>query len=79
MNFSGRFFLALLLSLPVAILAADDPQPTSSSQTEDADAAVEETVTVEDVWSKDPNQDDEVFVPSETVSADASIAFPADI
>ncbi len=79
MHVSAIFFLVLLLSSPMAILAADDPQPPASGQTEDADAAVAEIVTEEDVWSEDSNQDDEEFVPSETVSADASIAFPADI
>jgi len=79
MHVSAIFFLVLLLSSPPAILAADDPQPPASGQTEDADAAGVEVVTEEDVWSEDSNQDDEEFVPSETVSADASIAFPADI
>jgi hypothetical protein len=32
-----------------------------------------------DVWEDTGNEDEDVFIPSESISADSSIAFPSDI
>jgi len=54
-------------------------EPETADETDEA-AAEEEEVELPDidVWSTD-DQDDDVFIPTESISADASIAFPVDI
>ena len=79
MHLPATFFLLLLLSLPLMAQAVDDPQPPVANPSENAEIIAEETVTEEEVWSGDADEEDEIFIPSESVSADASIAFPADI
>ena len=50
----------------------------SPVETEAEEAADEELPEI-DVWAEDADADDHVFIPTESISADSSIAFPADI
>jgi hypothetical protein len=81
--------LAPLVGAPVLAQAPPEQEPVSAAESEaveEAEEAAEETVAEEeepdlpdiDVWSEE-DQDDDVFVPTESISADASIAFPVDI
>jgi len=78
-------WLWLLLAWPVAGFAEDEETPPSTppaaASEEEAEAEPEsgEPVSGEDVWARDQAEEEEIFVPSETVSADSAIAFPADI
>ncbi|MGI9264108.1 MAG: hypothetical protein ACR2QU_04210 [Gammaproteobacteria bacterium] len=89
-----RFFLILSLAcqgLAFAQTPAEQEEAVAQETTvesagpeavEEADdeAAEEEEVALPDidVWSEE-DQDDDVFIPTESISADASIAFPVDI
>lgn len=44
-----------------------------------AEEAADEELPEIDVWAEDADADDDVFIPTESISADSSIAFPADI
>lgn len=75
--------LWLLLAAPAVGIAQDEDAPPAAAdngeqQTEDKIEAPE-PVSGEDVWAVGADDEEEVFVPSETVSADSAIAFPADI
>ncbi|MGB5622109.1 MAG: hypothetical protein WBN65_06415 [Gammaproteobacteria bacterium] len=76
-------FLWLMLAVPAAGIAQDEEAtPAVAGQTEpksDDKQPADEMVSGEDVWSGEPEDEKDVFVPSETVSADSAIAFPADI
>jgi len=88
------FFLVLFLAGHGLVLAQTpvEPDETAAQETvveaaepetaDETDEAVAEEEEVElpdiDVWSTD-DQDDDVFIPTESISADASIAFPVDI
>lgn len=50
------------------------PQPTADSPKSD-----KEQLPDIDVWEDTGKEDEDVFVPSESISADSSIAFPSDI
>lgn len=75
------FWLLLLLALPAASIADDEATPPSAPPASESEAEAEpvEAVSGEDVWARDQAEEEEIFVPSETVSADSAIAFPADI
>jgi len=89
-----RFFLVLFLACQGPVLAQTpvDPDETAAQETaveiaepetaDETDGEADEVEEVElpdiDVWSTE-DQDDDVFIPSESISADASIAFPVDI
>ena len=47
-------------------------------QPADEDKATD-TLPEVDVWAEEAEQESDVFVPTESISADASIAFPSDI
>jgi hypothetical protein len=44
-----------------------------------AEEAADEELPEIDVWAEDADADDDVFIPTESISADSSIAFPSDI
>ena len=56
--------------------AAEAEQPSDSDQEAEPEA---EALPELDVWAEDGDSDEDVFIPSESISADASIAFPTDI
>ncbi len=81
--------LTMLVGAPVLAQAPPEQEPVTEAEAEieeEAEEPAEETVAEEDeldlpdidVWSEE-DQDDDVFVPTESISADASIAFPVDI
>lgn len=74
-------WLWLLLASPVTGMAQDEETPPAAPPAPEsaAEAAPAEAVSGEDVWARDEAEEEEIFVPSETVSADSAIAFPADI
>jgi len=75
--------LWLLLAVPVAGIAQDEEAPPAAAengeQQTDEKTEAGEPVSGEDVWDGESEGEKDVFVPSETVSADSAIAFPADI
>ncbi len=75
--------LWLLLAVPAAGIAQDEEAPPAvvedSEQKTDDKMPAGEPVSGEDVWAGESEDEKDVFVPSETVSADSAIAFPADI
>ena len=62
-------------SEPATAGAEAGSQPEQQAE-EDQD---EEELPEIDVWAEDADRDDDVFVPTESISADSSISFPADI
>jgi len=76
-------FLWLLLAIPAAGIAQDEKAPPTvveeSQQNTDDNKPADEPVSGDDVWAGESEDEKDVFVPSETVSADSAIAFPADI
>jgi hypothetical protein len=59
-------------------------QPASEQQEQEQEQEQESQVGDEplpdiDVWAEGDDSEDDVFIPSESISADASIAFPTDI
>lgn len=71
--------LWLLLALPADGQGQDEEAPPASPPATESEQEAVEAVSGEDVWATDQADEEEVFVPSETVSADSAIAFPADI
>lgn len=63
----------------VAQESADPADDRPAQETEPAAQADEEALPEIDVWAEDADTDDDVFIPTESISADSSIAFPADI
>ncbi len=55
--------------------ARQDPQPPPEEDGESAGEALPEI----DVWAEEDAGESDVFVPTESISADSSIAFPSDI
>lgn len=82
-------WVAFLLGAIVAAapaMAQEQPPETPGSASEEAseaepvaDKEAEEELPEIDVWAEDGDADDDVFIPSESISADSSISFPADI
>jgi hypothetical protein len=86
---------ALLAALAVSAGAsAQEAQPGQAEAQPEAQAQEQETRTQPegdssqtdkeqlpdiDVWEDTGNEDEDVFIPSESISADSSIAFPSDI
>jgi hypothetical protein len=56
--------------------AAETPSP---GETQTQPAAEEEALPDIDIWSEDAASEDDVFIPTERISADSNIAYPADI
>ena len=92
---TNLLLLTMLVGAPVLAQAPPEQEPVTEAETEteaeaeageEAEEPAEETVAEEeepelpdiDVWSEE-DQDDDVFVPTESISADASIAYPVDI
>lgn len=85
----NRILLAIVLGTILGagqVLAQEPSEPASAG----ADAASEPEGQAEedqdeeelpeiDVWAEDADRDDDVFIPTESISADSSISFPADI
>jgi hypothetical protein len=73
--------LWLLLASPAVGQGQDEEPPPASPPATESEPEQEavEAVSGEDVWAAGEADEEEVFVPSETVSADSAIAFPADI
>lgn len=90
---TNLLLLTMLVGAPVLAQAPPEQEPVTEAEAEaeaeageEAEEPAEETVAEEeepdlpdiDVWSEE-DQDDDVFVPTESISADASIAYPVDI
>jgi len=58
---------------------ASQEQPAGEEPAQGASAAGKEALPEIDVWEESEEGKDDVFVPTESISADASIAFPSDI
>jgi len=75
--------VALLVSLLSGQTAlgqeADKRADTVESRPAGEQPASTETVPEVDVWAEGEDAEDDVFVPTESISADSSIAFPSDI
>ncbi len=73
------------LTVPVMAFAQDAQPPQGQQQAQDQPTQVEkpeagkEDLPEIDVWEDTEEGKDDVFVPSESISADSSIAFPSDI
>ena len=76
--------ITLLVGLLSSVGTLAQEPADQETKTAEQDAALQEdkqppSETPEiDVWAEDDDSED-VFVPTESISADASIAFPADI
>ena len=73
----------VLAQAPAEQVLAETVDETTTAETNDETgeaAKDEEKVELPDidVWSTE-DEDDDVFIPTESISADASIAFPVDI
>jgi hypothetical protein len=68
------------LEEPALETAVDETAVAETGDETSEEAKDEEKVELPDidVWSSE-DEDDDVFVPTESISADASIAFPVDI
>ena len=85
----NRILLAMLLGTILGagqVLAQDAPEPASAGTEAESEAGQrpeetrdEEELPEIDVWAEDADRDDDVFIPTESISADSSISFPADI
>ena len=85
----NRILLAILLGAILGaghVLAQEPPEPATAGaeagsvpeQQAEEDQDEEELPEI-DVWAEDADRDDDVFIPTESISADSSISFPADI
>lgn len=80
------WLLALAAAAPAAAQtppaqAAQEPaaETPSPEETQTQPAAEEEALPDIDIWSEDAADEDDVFIPTERISADSNIAYPADI
>jgi hypothetical protein len=86
-KFGLLWLLALAVAAPIAAqtpppVAATEEQtapPPSEGATETPPAEEEEPLPDIDIWSEDAASEDDVFIPTERISADSNIAYPADI
>jgi hypothetical protein len=62
---------------PQAEESETPPQAPQSSATSKAES--DDELPEIDVWAEDGPQETDVFIPTESISADSSIAFPSDI
>ena len=58
---------------------AAEQAPEQQQEQDQENQVGDEPLPDVDVWAEDDDSEDDVFIPSESISADASIAFPADI
>jgi hypothetical protein len=58
---------------------ASEQQQEQEQEQEQESQAGDEPLPDIDVWAEGDDSEDDVFIPSESISADASIAFPTDI
>ncbi len=81
----NRMLLAALLTALVASagVSAQEAQPAQDQGAEENapgnKETAEEALPEIDVWDETQETRDDVFIPSESISADSSIAFPSDI
>ncbi len=76
----GLLWLAALAM--AAPLAAQTPPPEEDREEPAAESPApedEEALPDIDIWSEEAADEDDVFIPTERISADSSIAYPADI
>ena len=76
-----RRLSVILLLVRAAGLALGQTETEEAEEKEPDEApaeVVEEELPEIDVWAED-DDDEDVFIPTERISADASIAFPVDI
>lgn len=70
----------LAAALGGAAASAQEPEPRTGEPTADEESSeTAEELPEIDVWAEDAEDKEDVFVPTESISADASIAFPSDI
>jgi len=86
-----KLLVALLLAMAApAVAIAQEAQsdqgqrqaqetPAQGKPAQDQPEAGTEPLPDIDVWDESEEDKDDVFVPSESISADSSIAFPSDI
>ena len=86
-----RLMPLLLAVLLAGTAGAKTPPPEEAeeaSSEQPAEPAAEEAEEAEedeaplpdiDIWSEDAADEDDVFIPTERISADSNIAYPADI
>jgi len=86
-----KLLVALLLAMAApAVAIAQEAQsdqgqrqaqetPAQEKPAQDQPEAGTEPLPDIDVWDESEEDKDDVFVPSESISADSSIAFPSDI
>ncbi len=74
----ASLLLAAALAGPVTAQTAD-PEEEDASEAPAEAAEEEEALPDIDIWSEDAADEEDVFIPTERISADANIAFPADI
>ncbi|UCC14564.1 MAG: hypothetical protein JSW21_00925 [Gammaproteobacteria bacterium] len=70
---------AFLLGAPQVYGQQEPEQPAVEPEQEQEIQAEDEPLPEVDVWAEGSDSEDDVFIPSESISADASIAFPTDI
>ncbi len=70
--------LAVGLAGPVMAQTPDPEEEDASAAPAEA-AEEEEALPDIDIWSEDAADEEDVFIPTERISADANIAYPADI
>jgi hypothetical protein len=76
-------WLAIGLAGPVMAQTADPEEDATEAPAETTETAAageeEEALPDIDIWSEESADDEDVFIPTERISADANIAYPADI
>jgi hypothetical protein len=72
------WLLAIAWTAPVAAQTPPEEEPEAPAAESAAPAEAEAMPDV-DIWSEDAADEDDVFIPTERISADSSIAYPADI
>jgi len=81
------FALAVATGVPAQEEPSDQAEAQSQAQQEETQAqpagesskSDKEQLPDIDVWEDTGKNDEDVFIPSESISADSSIAFPSDI
>ncbi len=71
--------LALGLAGPVVAQTADADEEDATEVPAEAAEDDEEALPDIDIWSEDAADEEDVFIPTERISADANIAYPSDI
>ena len=71
--------LLLALAGPAAAQTPPADEEPAAAQDTAPETAPEEALPDIDIWSEEDADEEDVFIPTERISADSSIAYPADI